>query len=385
MTPLPEEALRRSATGALLGTAVGDALGLPAENLSPQRLARLFPSLVPGPDGACRPAHQFLFGRGMVSDDTEHACMTALALAASGGDAERFATAFGWYLRFWFAAIPAGIGMATARACIKLWLGFSPGSSGVWSAGNGPCMRSPLLGVLFAESPGHLRDMVRVSTRLTHTDPKAEAGALAVAMAAGISGRAAEEWTATGQPAPEAKPSPRQIEIGPVLLELRQDPRPAFAELAALLERAAASAAAGSTTRAFATELGLSRGVGGYVFHTVPCVIHAWLRHPRDFAQGTADILACGGDTDTTAAILGGIIGAGIGPERIPAHLLEGLIEWPWTPQRISTAATAACEGIRTGRSQPVGWLPWPLMFLRNLFFLGVVLAHGFRRLLPPY
>ena len=27
----------------------------------------------------------------------------------------------------------------------------------------------------------------------------------------------------------------------------------------------------------------------------------------------------------------------------------------------------------------------WPGLIPRNLFFLSVVLAHGFRRLLPPY
>lgn len=48
--------------GILLGTAAGDALGLPAEGLSPARRQLLLP-------GSWR--HRLLFGQGMVSDDTE--------------------------------------------------------------------------------------------------------------------------------------------------------------------------------------------------------------------------------------------------------------------------------------------------------------------------
>ena len=50
--------------GVILGTAVGDALGLPREGLSRRRAGKLF--------GDPPLGHHFLFGRGMVSDDTEH-------------------------------------------------------------------------------------------------------------------------------------------------------------------------------------------------------------------------------------------------------------------------------------------------------------------------
>ena len=39
--------------------------------------------------------------RGMVSDDTEHACMTAQALLASAGDPDLFARDLAWRLRLW--------------------------------------------------------------------------------------------------------------------------------------------------------------------------------------------------------------------------------------------------------------------------------------------
>ena len=57
--------------GSLLGTAIGDALGLPDEGVSRQRATRML-----GPPDR----HRFFLRRGMFSDDTEHTCMVAQAL-----------------------------------------------------------------------------------------------------------------------------------------------------------------------------------------------------------------------------------------------------------------------------------------------------------------
>ncbi|MFO0811068.1 MAG: ADP-ribosylglycohydrolase family protein [Gemmataceae bacterium] len=59
--------------GAVLGCAVGDAIGLPYEGLSKRRGVRLLGE----PD-----RHRFFVGRGMVSDDTEHTCMVGQSLCA---------------------------------------------------------------------------------------------------------------------------------------------------------------------------------------------------------------------------------------------------------------------------------------------------------------
>ena len=158
--------------GVLLGTAVGDALGLPAEGLSPSRRRRMMP-------GPWR--HRFLLGRGMISDDTEHALFVAQSLLKHPDNAVAFQRGLAWHLRWWFAGLPAGIGLATARACIKLWLGVPPTRSGVFSAGNGPAMRSALIGAYFQNDPRAIDEFVLASTQLTHTDPRAATAALAVA------------------------------------------------------------------------------------------------------------------------------------------------------------------------------------------------------------
>lgn len=160
--------------GCLLGTAVGDAIGLPYEGLSRTRAARLL-----GPPER----HRLLFGLGMVSDDTEHACMVAQALIESCGDVTSFQRQLAWRLRRWLLGMPAGVGLATLRTILRLWIGINPERSGVFSAGNGPAMRAAILGAAL-DDPTALARHVRVSTRLTHTDPKAEHAAFAVAWAA---------------------------------------------------------------------------------------------------------------------------------------------------------------------------------------------------------
>src|SRR5258708_7033290 len=93
--------------GSILGTPAADALALPYENLSRRR----GPRLLGEPD-----RYRFLFGRGMVSDDTEHTCMVAQALTATGGQPDAFARSMAWRLRGWLLTMPAGIGFATLRA-----------------------------------------------------------------------------------------------------------------------------------------------------------------------------------------------------------------------------------------------------------------------------
>jgi hypothetical protein len=92
----------------------GDSLLLPAEGLSRARIVRRFASPL---------WQRLLLGRGLVSDGTEHAFLTAQCLARHPGDPAAFALALAWRLRWWFAALPPGIGMATAMACIRPWYG----------------------------------------------------------------------------------------------------------------------------------------------------------------------------------------------------------------------------------------------------------------------
>lgn len=355
---MQDEKLNRRITGCLLGTAVADALGLPLEGLSARRGQRLFPDL----DG-----YHLVLGRGFCSDDTEHACLTAQALIVSGADDQAFARDLARRLRWWLLGMPAGIGLATLKGIVRLWLGFPPDRAGVWSAGNGPAMRAALLGLCHGAGPVELRRFVRAATRLTHTDPRAEMGAYAVALAA--------HFAAADGDAPDLR----------YLARLRAELGAEGRELAELLERAAASAAAGEATSGFAASIGCARGVSGFVLHTVPVAIHAWLRHPDDYRAAVVGAIRCGGDTDTVAAIVGALVGLRVGKAGIPPQWIAGLAEWPRDVAWMERLAAALAMSVATGVGAAPPRIGLAGLLLRNLCFVPVVLAHGFRRLLPPY
>ena len=152
-----------------------------------------------------------------------------------------------------------------------------------------------------------------------------------------------------------------------------------------LARRAAASAQAGETTQAFAASIGADGYVSGYVYQTVPVALHAWLCSPRDYRRAVLAVIHCGGDTDTTGAIVGAIVGAGVGPDGIPPEWRDALWEWPRTADWM-TRLGSQLAAVRTGGppQRPLS-LPFLPLLARNIVFAVVVLAHGFRRLLPPY
>ena len=331
--------------GCVLGTALGDAVGLPREEMSRRRGRRVFGETV-------RQALVVVPGvrrLGMVSDDTEHTILVLRALLVSDGDVRRFRRAMAWGLRWWVLRLPAGVGFGTLRACVKLWLFVPPTRSGVGSAGNGPAMRAAVIGVL-AEDGDEVTRLTEAATTLTHTDPRALQGALLVAHAA--------RHATLRTPDPLAAVLPLATDEG----------------LRANLLAVRGGLAEGLPDEAMADRLGLSRGVSGFVNHTVPVALFCWLRHRGDYRAAVSAAVNLGGDTDTVAAITGALAGTDVGEAGLPADWLAGLAGWPWTVGRLRRLAGG--EVVRVNGA---------FVLLRNVVFLAVVFAHALRRLLPPY
>ncbi|MDX1513942.1 MAG: ADP-ribosylglycohydrolase family protein [Gammaproteobacteria bacterium] len=355
--------LERAIIGCLLGTATGDAMGLALEGLSRSRQARIV-----GEDMRYR----LLFGKGLTSDDTEHTCMVAQALIeTSGYDNDqvegRFRRNLAWRLRGWLLLLPAGIGLATLRAILKLWIGFPPKWSGVHSAGNGPAMRVGIVGVACAQDMDKALLITQAATRITHTHPDAETGALAVMLAARLAALGGED-----------------VRPGEFLAEFAQHTGH-DAGMAEPVRLACESAERGEPAAVFADSIGCEKGVSGWIRHTVPVVIQVWLTHQNDFRGAVDSIVRLGGDSDTTAAIVGAIVGARVGREGIPGEWLEDLREWPRTVawmERLGRQLARHRANGTVGKGVP---LSLAALALRNLLFIPLVLAHGFRRLAPPY
>lgn len=320
--------------GSLLGTAVGDAYGLPYEGIAPSRLQKLFRH-----DGAY---HLIPIIRGgMVSDDSEHAVMTVQAYIASGGDVDKFRHALKWRLVAWLWTLPAGVGLATGRSIFKMMLGFR--QTGVYSAGNGGAMRASVLGVL-CDDIATLKAFIHASTTLTHTDPKAVQGSLAVALLAWIECRY-PNWD-----------NERALQF--VSEHLDDD------ELITLLDSYQASV----------------KGITGYMYDTVPAVVQAWQAYRDKPRVGFDWLIAKGGDTDSTCAIFGGIVGVRHGQALFDD--MGGIwCEPVLRPSFLQRLASQAVEGLPKRPMRLFSLWTYP----RNLCFLIIVLLHGFRRLLPPY
>ncbi|MFO0602027.1 MAG: ADP-ribosylglycohydrolase family protein [Polyangiales bacterium] len=323
----------------LLGTAVGDALGLVAEGLSPKTIARRFG----------RVDRYHLLGRtGFVSDDTEQSALVAQSLARHPDDPAACARAFRRSLLGWFLRLPWGVGLATVRACVRIALGLS--RSGVDSAGNGAAMRAAVVGA-FIRDPLRRRATSDALARVTHTDPRAVEGARYVA---------------------EVAAAPRELPAADACraaLAVVDD-----ASLRAALERGLALAVEGADTHVAARELGTT----GFVVHTLGFATFAFVRWANEPLRALQEVVAAGGDTDSIGAIVGAWNGALRGLGWAPKHLLDDLQGGPFGAEHLrALAADLARGGGLTARYSPLAAMA------RNLALYPVVLAHGFRRLIP--
>lgn len=258
---------------------------------------------------------RIFFGQGFTSDDTLQSAMALDALRDSDGDVDRFQVLFGRSLRRWFLSLPPGIGFSTAKACLRLCAGVPPARSGVKSEGNGAAMRSAVIGAaLCDDEPGRVR-FVEACARVTHSSDRAIEGAQLIALAAALSAKGVADE---------------------------------FAMLAREL----------CPTWPFDTGWP-DRGPSGWVVHSVNAALHIWQEFGSDPHRAIEEAIRLGGDTDTVAAMVGGIVGA----SPMTAWPAEWLRVWGWTE-----------------RSQSYG-----RMLGQHLVQLPVILGYGIRRLLPPY
>ncbi|WP_010243072.1 ADP-ribosylglycohydrolase family protein [Acetivibrio cellulolyticus] len=345
--------------GSIIGTAVGDSLGLLYEGLSASRQKKLYRKI-------CR--QRFFMGKGLISDDTEHTLMVAHALYRSSGDEMLFSKYLAKSLRNWIISMPLGVGFASLRACIKLLVGFSPKKSGVFSAGNGPAMRSALIGILYGNDTDKMKSLVGISTRITHTDPKAEIGALTIAYAA---------FVASNQKTVD--PSNFHEGLKKVLMGYEST------EFLKLIEDVVKSVSNKESSKEYALRIGLEKGISGYIYHTVPVVIHAWLSYKGDFKGSIIEMIRCGGDTDTTAAILGSILGASVTVAGIPEDLRKDIYLFPYSMKYIEDISQVLGNRNKAISEIKIKEPFWGLSLCRNLIFMPVIIFYVIRRMLPPY
>lgn len=255
-----------------------------------------------------------------------------------------------------------------------------PHKSGVKSAGNGPAMRAAIQFAALGcpDEPDDIdsfyvplfRPWIDDSTHLTHIDRQAEDGAWVLWLTTSI----------TAQSRNRAIDYERLCFWKSGLAAYVED-----SDIGRNLDAIRPAYEANKSVAEFAAELKLTRGVTGYIAHTVPVAIYAFLKHPDDYRAAVESVIRLGGDTDTVAAITGAMVGARVGKAGIPKEWLDRWADWPRSVAWMERLALKLAEGKWRTSPQPAVPLAWWAIPFRNLFFFLLVLVHVFRRLLPPY
>nr|WP_112133893.1 ADP-ribosylglycohydrolase family protein [Glycomyces dulcitolivorans] len=192
------------ALGAFAGLALGDALGMPTQSMSPREIAEDYGDL----DGltAAGPRQRIAAGMpaGSVTDDTEQAVLLAELLIACDGrlPADEFARRLLSWERDMIAKDSLDLlGPSTKAALQRLQDGEDPATTGQGGSTNGAAMRVTPVGIAVPFEPRvPFLDAVQDSARITHNSSLGLAAAAAVgaAVSAGIEGADAAEAVAIG-------------------------------------------------------------------------------------------------------------------------------------------------------------------------------------------
>ncbi|NIN53605.1 MAG: hypothetical protein GTN80_10900 [Nitrososphaeria archaeon] len=288
---MDKEILESKFLGSLVGTAVGDALGMPVEGWSLDQIESRYGEIREMLDGRLPAGH--------YTDDTEMMIGVAESLIENRGfDGERMAQRF---INNYNAYRGYGFGPSRVFSWIKSGEAWNKASERLFdsgSYGNGGAMRISPIGLYYCEDPEKLRSIANQASQITHAHELGKEGATlqAYAVALAVNNdphssplvpcsylRRMIEFT-------ENAVYKRKLKCVEMLLGERTDRSRVVAEL----------------------------GNGIEAFNSVPTAIYSFLSHPDSFEEAVVYAVGLGGDTDTLGAMTGAVSGAYHGIDSIP-------------------------------------------------------------------
>ena len=302
------------AYGALAGLALGDALGMPTQAMSPEQIRAAYGTITGLVDGDASQPYAPGMPAGSVTDDTEQALLVASLLVRGQGsssgrvslDAGEFAHAL---LAWEDSMIQRGsldlLGPSTKAALERVRAGEDPLSVGGAGTTNGAAMRVTPIGIAIPTAdPEAFADAVWSSCQVTHATRQGFQSAALVAAAVSMGIDAARSttpnlrallWKAVSyaDSLPERgawTPDPDVIAATRRAMQLVANP--ASSSLECLVEQVGTSVASAEA---------------------IPMAFALLARDPSP--QALMDAANIGGDTDTIGAIAGAILGAALGFE----------------------------------------------------------------------
>ena len=302
------------AYGALAGLALGDALGMPTQAMSPEQIRAVYGRITGLVDGDASQPYAPGMPAGSVTDDTEQALLVASLLVRGRGsssgrvalDAGEFAHAL---LAWEDSMIERGsldlLGPSTKAALERVRAGEDPLSVGGAGTTNGAAMRVTPIGIAMSTAdPEAFADAVWSSCQVTHATRQGFQSAALVAAAVSMGIDTARStapdlrgllWKAVTyvDSLPERgawTPDPDVVTATRRAMQLVANP--ASSSLECLVEQVGTSVASAQA---------------------IPMAFALLARDPSP--QALLDAANIGGDTDTIGAIAGAILGAALGFE----------------------------------------------------------------------
>ncbi|MFF4013615.1 ADP-ribosylglycohydrolase family protein [Streptomyces sp. NPDC001843] len=289
VAPTPVASIRERARGALLGLAVGDALGAPAENMKPSEIRARWGRIT-----------GYVADKPAGTDDTEYAIFSGLLLARHGSALTPAHVEAAWHE--WIAdgheGPFRGAGFSERGTLENLRRGLAAPISAqhrhAWS--DGLAMRAAPFGVFAAGRPAEAARLVAVDGSVSHEGEGIYGGqAVAAGVAAAMAG------------------APTVAVVAAALAVVPDD-----SWTARSLRRAAAVAHRGERAVRSAVV------IGGYPWtdlapEAVALAFGAYAAADGDFREAVLMAVNMGRDADTTAAVAGALAGATQGVCAIPA------------------------------------------------------------------
>ena len=314
------------AYGALAGLALGDALGMPTQAMSPAQIRAVYGRITGLVDGDASQPYAPGMPAGSVTDDTEQALLVASLLVrgrgSSSGRVALNAVEFAHALLAWEdSMIERGsldlLGPSTKAALERVRAGEDPLTVGGEGTTNGAAMRVTPIGIAVSTAdPEAFADAVWSSCQVTHATRQGFQSAALVAAAVSMGIDAARSpsldlrsllWKAVTyvDSLPERgawTPDPDVVAATRRAMQLVANP--ASSSLECLVEQVGTSVASA---------------------HAIPMAFALLARVPSP--QALLDAANIGGDTDTIGAIAGAILGAALGVQVLPTDSLTMIEE----------------------------------------------------------
>ena len=304
------------AHGALAGLALGDALGMPTQEMSPEQIRAVYGRITGLVDGDASQPYAPGMPAGSVTDDTEQALLIAsLLVRGRGSSSGRLAlnpVEFTHALLAWEdSMIERGsldlLGPSTKAALERVRAGEDPLTVGGAGTTNGAAMRVTPIGIAVStEDPEAFAEAVWSSCRVTHATRQGFQSAALVAAAVSMGIDAQRTFTFPEDVRSLLWKALTYVESLPARGAWTPEP-----DVVAATRRAMQLVAnpASSSLECLVEQVGTSVASA----QAIPMAFALLARDPSP--QALLDAANIGGDTDTIGAIAGAILGAALGFE----------------------------------------------------------------------